>query len=67
MAKRQSVGKLAAKQAIRTTGNRLITDSIGNGILGAIAKTLLSQAVKATDKYELNHDSDFGITSIERR
>lgn len=67
MAKRQSLTKLTAKHAARTTVNRLISDKLGTGILGAIAKTLASQAIKLTDKYELHRDTDFDTLSIEKK
>ena len=67
MAKRQSLAKSTSKHIARTTGARLISDKLGTGLLGALAKTLFSQASKATDKYELNHDSDFGVTSIDKK
>ena len=59
MATKQSIGRLTAKQATRTTVNRLITSTLGNGLIGALCKTLASQAIKQTDKIE--YDKDFGV------
>lgn len=67
MAKRQSVGRIAAKTAARTQANRMITDSLGTGLIGGICKVLFSQAIKQTDKFEIHTDSDFGTTSIEKK
>ena len=59
--------KFLSKSLIRRTGKRAITDSLGTGLLGALAATLFSQAVKAVDKFEIHTDEDFGTTSIERK
>jgi len=67
MAKRQGVVKLTAKHAARTTVNRLITDTLGTGLFGALVKTLASQAIKLTDKYEVHKDTDFDTLSIEKK
>lgn len=67
MARRQSLAKSTTKHAARTTVNRLITDKLGTGILGAIAKTLASQAIKLTDQYELHKNTDFDTLSIEKK
>ena len=59
MATKQSIGRLTAKQATRTTINRFITSTLGSGLLGSLCKTLASQAIKQTDKIE--YDKDFGV------
>lgn len=67
MATKQSIIKLTAKHAARTSVNRLITGVLGTGLLSALAKTIASQAIKLTDKYELHRDTDFDTLSIERK
>ena len=47
---RQSLGKLTAKHALRTQLQRTISDKVGNGFLGAILKTVASQAIKHGEK-----------------
>ena len=66
MAKKESIAKLTAKHAARVHGKRMATSIFGNGILGKIAGTVVSAAVTEAGKYEINHDKDFGTTSIEK-
>jgi len=61
--KRQSIQRLTAKQVLRTTGHRLITDKLGHGVLGILTKALYSAAIKQTDK--INYNKEFNIITKE--
>jgi len=67
MAKKQSIGKLAAKHAARTAGRRMTTNIFGTGIMASIAGVLISAAVKKTDDLTLNEDKDFGTITLETK
>ena len=67
MSKRESLSKSTAKHIARTQGKRIISDKLGTGMIGAIASTLFSQVIKHADKYEINHNKDFGTLSIDKR
>lgn len=47
---RQSVAKLAAKGAIRTTGKRVLADRLGTGLFGSIVKAVFLHGVRVVDK-----------------
>jgi hypothetical protein len=51
----------------RVQGKRMIKDSLGSGLFGAVAATVFSQLLKQTDKIDVNHNEEFGITTVEGR
>ena len=56
---KQSLARIGAKTVARTFARRAVTGMFGNGLVGALLGTLVSQGIKQTDKVEYN--KDFGI------
>ena len=61
---KQSLARLTAKHAIRTAGRRAVSSTLGaNTLVGAIANTLLSFAVRKTDS--IKHNANFDMFYID--
>jgi len=48
--KRQTVARLTTKSAIRTAGKRVLSDRVGTGLFGSLAKAVFLHGVREVDK-----------------